>query len=350
MNAASTRRRFSLMVESMNIKGVAKLAGVSTATVSRVLNNTAPVDERTERRVRKAIERTGYYPNTHARMLGSGKSQTYGLIISDIANPFFPELVKSFEHLAVDHNHEVLIGNTDYRPERMEQCVRRMLEHKVSGVAIMTSEMDPELILMLNKRKIPIVFLDTGKAGPLTSNISIDYQHGIDLAIDHLTALKHRRIAFVQGPIKLKSAMIRHNAFVASLKRKGIDTGEGLIKTGNHSIDGGQRAFDELLALEKRPTAIMCSNDLTAIGALMAAHTAGLRIPEDISVVGFDDIELSSMVHPPLTTIRVSRTEIAARAFAALYGATNKAAPRGINYSIHSELIIRQSTGPSPGC
>src|SRR5207237_7074834 len=108
--------------------------------------------------------------------------------------------------------------------------------------------------LMLSKRKIPIVFLDTGKAGPLTSNISIDYQHGIDLVIDHLTALKHRRIAFIQGPAKLKSALIRRDAFVSSLERKGIDTGEDLITTGNHSIDGGQRAMDELLALERRPT------------------------------------------------------------------------------------------------
>jgi LacI family transcriptional regulator len=332
----------------MNIKGVAKLAGVSTATVSRVLNKTAPVDARTERRVRKAIERTGYYPNTHARMLGSAKSQTYGLIISDIANPFFPELVKSFEHLAVDHNHEVLIGNTDYHPERMEQCVRRMLEHNVAGVAIMTSEMDPELVRMLSKRKIPIVFLDTGKAGPLTSNISIDYQHGIDLAIDHLTAFKHRRIAFIQGPVKFKSAVIRRDAFISSLKRDGIETGEDLIKTGNHSIDGGRRAMDELFTLENRPTAVMCSNDLTAIGALMAAHIAGLRVPEDISVVGFDDIELSSLVHPSLTTIRVSRTEIATRAFTALYGATNKTGPHGINYTIPTELIVRESTGPVP--
>src|SRR5215472_16642669 len=115
----------------------------------------------------------------------------------------------------------------------MEQCVRRMLEHKVAGVAIMTSEMDPELVLMLSKRKIPIVFLDTGNAGPLISNISIDYQHGIDLAIDHLTALRHRRIAFIQGPVKFKSAMIRRDAFVASLQREGIETGEDLIRTGN---------------------------------------------------------------------------------------------------------------------
>src|ERR1700761_9765713 len=159
----------------MNIREVARRAGVSTATVSRVVNGTAPVDAKTEKRVRLAIQRTGYYPNTHARTLGTGKSHIYGLIISDIENPFFPELVKSFERLAVEHGHEVLIANTDYRAERMEVCVRRMLERKVDGVAIMTSEMDPALIRMLNGRGIPIVFLDTGSVGPGLRNISLPH-------------------------------------------------------------------------------------------------------------------------------------------------------------------------------
>jgi DNA-binding LacI/PurR family transcriptional regulator len=332
----------------MNIREVAKIAGVSTATVSRVLSGSVPVDAKTESKVRAAIEKTGYYPNSHARMLGSGKSNTYGLIVSDIANPFFPELVKSFERLAVEHNQEVLIANTDYHPERTEHCVRRMLEHKVDGVAIMTSEMAPHLIQILSKRGIPIVFLDTGTVGRLISNISIDYEHGIDLAINHLTSLKHREIAFVEGPRDLKSATIRRDAFVSSLKRNGIKVAPGFIWQGNHGIDGGQRAMSELLALPKRPTAIMCSNDLTAIGVLIAAHVAGVRVPQDISIVGFDDIELSSLMQPALTTIRVSRTEIAARAFEALYGAAHGGIEKGINYTIPSELIERQSTGPCP--
>jgi len=332
----------------MNIREVAKVAGVSTATVSRVINSTAPVDVATERRVRKAIERTGYYPNRHARMLSSGKSNTYGLIISDIANPFFPELVKSFERLAIEHDHEVLIANTDYHPERMEHCVRRMLEHNVAGVAIMTSEMDPTLIQILSRRGIPIVFLDTGNIGRLISNISINYGHGIGMAIDHLITLKHHRIAFIQGPIELKSAAIRREAYIASLKRNGIEVSSNFVKTGNHGIDGGQRAMEELLALKPRPTAVMCSNDLTAIGALNAAQVAGLLVPHDFSVVGFDDIDLSSLTYPPLTTIRVSRVDIATRAFTSLYGAAHGGIERGINHTIDTELIIRKSTGNCP--
>lgn len=320
---------------------------MSTATVSRVVNGTAPVASRTEQLVRKAIEHLGYYPNSHARTLGSGKSHMYGLIISDITNPFFPEVVKHFEQIAVEHGQEVLIANTNYQPERMQVCVRRMLERKVDGVAIMTSEMEPELIQVLSKRGIPIVFLDTGEVGPQVSNLLIDYGHGVDLAINHLTALGHRRIAFVSGPPTLASARTRHEAFLASLRKKGLKCGEGFIGIGNHHIDGGQTAMLQMLKLPIGPTAVLASNDLTAIGVIRAIHAAGLRVPEDISVVGFDDIELSSFLQPPLTTIRVSRAEIGTRAFTALYAA-DKAKACGTAYKIPTELVLRLSTGTVP--
>ncbi|HUZ04090.1 MAG TPA: LacI family DNA-binding transcriptional regulator, partial [Acidobacteriaceae bacterium] len=189
----------------MNIREVAKKACVSTATVSRVINNSAPVSEATAARVRQVIEELNFYPNTHARTLGSGRSRMYGLIISDITNPFFPELVKSFEDIAVEHGQEVIVANTDYQPKRMETCVRRMLERKVDGVAIMTSEMEAGMVEMLSRRGVPMVFLDTGVVGLRCSNIEVDYGSGIDQAMDHLTALGHRRIAFITGPMELTS-------------------------------------------------------------------------------------------------------------------------------------------------
>jgi DNA-binding LacI/PurR family transcriptional regulator len=328
----------------MNIREVAKRAGVSTATVSRVVNGTAPVDATTEKRVRAAIQRSGYYPNTHARTLGTGKSHIYGLIISDIENPFFPELVKCFERLAVEHAHEVLIANTDYQAERMEVCVRRMLERKVDGVAIMTSEMDPELIRMLNGRGIPIVFLDTGSVGTGISNISLDYDSGVDQAIDHLTSLGHRRIAFVSGPANLPSARTRYEAFLASLRRKNLDCSEELIRPGNHRFDGGYGAMLELLRLRERPTAVMASNDLMAIGIMGALFAAGVRVPEEVSVVGFDDISLSSFMPPPLTTIRVSRADIAGFAFSSLYAASQRGESQGVRHVVRAQLVIRGST------
>ena len=332
----------------MNIREVAKRAGVSTATVSRVVNGTAPVDARTEKRVRAAIARTGYYPNTHARTLGTGKSHIYGLIISDIENPFFPELVKCFERMAVEHGHEVLIANSDYRPERMEICVRRMLERKVDGVAIMTSEMDPQLIRMLSGRGIPIVFLDTGAVGDKISSISLDYDSGVDQAIDHLTSLGHRRIGFVSGPVNLASAQTRHEAFLSSLARKKLECRAEYIRTGNHRFDGGYAAMLEILKLPVRPTAVLASNDLTAIGIMGAIYAAGLRVPDDISVVGFDDIALSSFMSPPLTTIRLSRPEIAEYAFTSLYAASQRGESQGVIHIVRAELVTRQSTAPVP--
>ncbi|HEY4045464.1 MAG TPA: LacI family DNA-binding transcriptional regulator [Acidobacteriaceae bacterium] len=329
----------------MNIREVAKKAGVSIATVSRVVNGTARVHARTEQRVRAAIERTGYYPNTHARTLGTGKSHIYGLIISDLENPFFPELVKCFERVAVEHGQEVLIANTDYHPERMHVCVRRMLERKVDGVAIMTSEMDPELIRMLSRRGIPIVFLDTGLVGRKVSNICIDYRGGIDLAIGHLTSLDHRRIAFVSGPVNLASARIRHDAFLTALRRKKLKCSPDFIREGNHRFDGGQAAMIEMLKLRVLPTAVLASNDLTAIGIMGAIQAAGLRVPDDISVVGFDDIALSSFMQPPLTTIRLPRAEIAEWAFTSLYAASHRGDNQGITHMVTTELVIRQSTG-----
>src|ERR1700761_1402643 len=328
----------------MNIREVAKRAGVSTATVSRVVNGTAPVDARTEKRVRAAIQRTGYYPNTHARTLGTGKSHIYGLIISDIENPFFPELVKCFERIAVEHGHEVLIANTDYRAERMEVCVRRMLERKVDGVAIMTSEMDSALIQMLNGRGIPIVFLDTGAVGDRISDISLDYDRGVDQAMDHLTGLGHRRIAFISGPANLASARTRKQAFLKSLERKKLEYSEPYIRAGNHRFDGGYAAMAKILELEPLPTAVLASNDLTAIGVMRAVYAAGLRVPEDVSVVGFDDIALSSFMPPPLTTIRLSRVEIAEFAFTSLYAASQRGETQGVTHIVRAELVIRQST------
>lgn len=330
----------------MNIRQVAKLARVSTATVSRVINSSAPVSEKTAERVRRAVKQLNFYPNTHARTLGSGRSRMYGLIISDITNPFFPELVKSFEDIAVRHGQEVIVANTDYQPKRMETCVRRMLERKVDGVAIMTSEMEPGLVEMLSQRGIPMVFLDTGIVGPKTSNIEIDYAGGVGLAIDHLSTLGHTRIAFISGPMELKSVRIRHEAFHSALERKGVPDFPELIRHGNHRIDGGHQAMSELLQLKEPPTAVLASNDLTAIGAMGAIHAAGMKVPTDISVIGCDDIELSSFTEPPLTTIHTSRTEIGTRAFTAVYEVNSSPAGHGADYKIPATLVLRKSTAP----
>ncbi len=330
----------------MNIKEVARLAKVSTATVSRTINGSDKVTPETRDRVRRAIEQLGFYPNTWARALGSGRSSLYGLIISDITNPFFPELVKSFEDIAVQNGQDVLVANTNYDPARMELCVRRMLQRKVDGVAMMTSEMEPRLITEFQSRDIPLVFLDTGTAQKLTSNIVVDYESGVDAAVEHIVGLGHTEIAFISGPMTLRSAMIRREAFIGCLKRRGM--GAGLMEEGNHQVGGGHEAMARLLDGKKRPTAVLSSNDMTAIGALGAIHERGLRVPEDISLVGFDDIQISAFTQPALTTVRLSREEIARVAFRALYNVRQDGG-KGAEYRVAATLVLRGSTGPVAG-
>jgi LacI family transcriptional regulator len=334
----------------MNIKEVAKLARVSTATVSRTMNGSAKVHPETAERVQQAIERLNFHPDTNARALGSGRSNLYGLIISDITNPFFPELVKSFEDIAVQHRQEVLVSNTNYEPERMKICVQRMLQRRVEGVAIMTSEMDEHLIEDFRRMHIPMVFLDSGTPAPGVSCIRLDYSAGVGAAMQHLIKLRHRRIAFLTGPLKLASAQARYKAFMESTVRDHLDPSPELIQEGNHQMEGGHEAMRRVLSSRRRPTAVLASNDLSAIGAMGAIVEAGLRVPEDISVIGFDDIQMSAYVSPPLTTVAMPRAQIAGAAFHALF---REEFPRGARplkgelHIIQPALVLRKSTGPA---
>jgi|ERR1700722_10779061 DNA-binding LacI/PurR family transcriptional regulator len=327
----------------MNIREVAKRAKVSTATVSRTINNSEKVDPGTAARVQKAIQELNFYPNTHARTLVSGRSRMMGLIISDITNPFFPELVKSFQDAALRSSQEVIIGNTDYNPKRMAGCIRRMVERKVDGVAIMTSEADPGLMTELTRRNIPTVFMDTGKSGPHSANIRIDYAQGIHEAMQHLFSLNHRRIAFITGPMNLESVRIRCEAYLSGLKSCGLSD-RALIEKGDHRIEGGAMAMRNLLKLQQPPTAVIASNDLSAIGALGVIHNAGLRVPDDISLIGFDDIAFAHWTQPPLTTVILSRTQLAITAFAALEALIRKEDGSQTDYTIPTHLVMRKST------
>jgi len=329
----------------VSIKQVAEAAGVSTATVSRTLHNDPLVEKHTAARVWKAIKKLNYYPNRHARSLVLGRSHFLGLIISDITNPFFPELVKSFEAAAIQQGYEVLVSNTGYRPERMMMCVRRAIEARVDGVAIMTSEMDPKFIEELSERGVPIAFYDVGRTGARVSNISVDYLTGIREAVGHLVQLGHRRVGFISGPLNLKSARIRRTAFLKCLRESTAGYDKHLIVEGNHRVEGGRNAMSRLLALPNPPTAILASNDLTAIGAMHSIRRVGLRVPEDISVVGFDDIELSQYTQPPLTTVRLSREELGRKAFECLFQIVEGKSPSGVSLSVTTGLVVRESTG-----
>lgn len=329
-----------------SIKDVAREAGVSTATVSHVINNTRFVSDDVRARVLQAIEQCRYYPNAHARSLASGNSRILGLVISDIANPFFPELVKSIETAAFERGYEVMLTNTNYDAERASHYVRRFIERKVAGVALMTSELDKKLIEDLARREVPVVFLDLGKPGTNMSNLRVDYETGIEEAILHLVALGHRKIAFIGGPEHLRSAQRRLEAFKNAKKQ--LFAGEPeLIYHGNFKIEGGRRAADEILTAGELPTAVLAANDLMALGAISEFRRAGLEVPRDVSIVGFDNIAFAALANPSLTTVSLPRNELGRRAVEALMETMANRGQQGVEITIPTHLVIGNSTAPA---
>jgi LacI family transcriptional regulator len=330
----------------VDIRDVARRAKVSTATVSRTINQVATVDAQLAKRVWKAIAELGYYPNRQARALVSGRSRVFGLIVSEITNPFFPEIVQTFETLAVEQNYEILLTSTIHDPKRMELAVRRMIEGRVDGVAILTFGMEDELLEHLRFRNLPLVFVDVGPKAPRVSNIRVDYAHGIRQAVQHLAAMRHERIGFVTGPLRLRSAIARRDAFEASMREIGLQVRPELIVEGDHRLEGGKLALQKLSKLREQPTALMCSNDMTAIGVMRQAFDLGIGVPQELSIIGFDDTRLADFMIPPLTTIQMSQAELATLAFNALLKEVKRdvPAPNGTEFVLRTQLILRNST------
>jgi LacI family transcriptional regulator len=341
-NTSSDRRRTG----AVSIRDVAQRAGVSIATVSRAVNHIPTVDPELAKRVWKAIEEVGYLPNTQARALVSGRSRMLGLIVSEITNPFFPELVQEFENLAVAQGYEVLIGSTNYEPERTESLISRMLQRNVDGVAVMTFGIEEELVQKLVEREFPLVFVDAGPDLPNIRVIKVDYAEGIRQAVQHLAALGHRDIAFISGPLRLRSATARRNAFLKSMEQLGLAVPEEEIIEGDHTMEGGRAAMERLLIQGDLPTAVMCSNDQTAIGVLHALYRTTHKVPQEISVVGFDDIHLAQFILPPLTTVQMSCKDLATAAVEALRAGIESDHPHRnkTEWQVPTQLVVRQSS------
>jgi LacI family transcriptional regulator len=335
----------------MDIRDIAKHAGVSVATVSRTVNQAPNVNVLLTKRVWKAIEDLGYYPNRQARALVSGKSRVFGLIVSEITNPFFPEVVETFETLAVENQYEILLISTIRDPKRMEGAARRMIEGRVDGVAILAFGMEQELLRHLRARNLPAVALDLGSTAPRLCNVRVDYAYGIQQAVQHLAALRHTRIGFIAGPVSLRSANARKHAFLQSMTELGLPANHDFILEGDHTLAGGKRAFEKICKLRRRPTALVCSNDITAIGVMREAYDRRVEIPKEMSVVGFDDIRTANYMNPPLTTVQMSQSELATVAFYALLDEVGRETPSldGTERTLETRLIIRSSTTFPPG-
>ena len=327
----------------MTLDAVAKKARVSTATVSRVLNNLGVVKDSTRRRVLQAVEELNYYPNLHARSLAGGRTRTLGVIVSNLCNPFFVDIFLGMDTAARDANFEVLVEHTDYRPHLLVESVRSMIGRRVAGLALIVSEMDREVMREVINSNIPVVFYDVGSPGERITNIRVRYEIGMQRMVQYLYALGHRKMAFLGHHASLAPLETRKQSFLESIAQFGPEVQHRTV-LNNDTPAGAMQAVHELYASGFQPDAIVCVNDYMAIGAMRAVRSRGLSVPGDVSITGFDNIEFSEFTNPALTTVNIPRGSIGEMAVRALLQDDQDSSGREI--IIEPELVLRDSTGP----
>lgn len=331
----------------MDIREIARRAKVSHSTVSRVINKVPTVDPKLSKRVAAVIEQVGYRPNYQARALARGRSHTVGLIVSEISggNPFFAEIILYFERVAVQNGFEVLISfaDTETDPEHVAVCAERMKERLVEGIAVLTFGMEKSIHAEARK-PIPMVYAGADHQLEGIRNIKINYLAGIREAVKHLADFGHERIGYLSGNLDWSSMRMRYDALKKAMRSVGLTMQKDLVAECNHTLDGGAEGIAKLLNLPKPPTALMCCNDMAAIGALKTLSSRGLAAGRDISLVGFDDLTLCNFTQPSLSTIRFSPSEIATLAFRALLEDIQQDETKR-EYEYKTRFVLRDSTG-----
>lgn len=328
-------------MSTRSLQDVAEKAGVSTATVSRVLNDIGVVKSSTRARVLKAVEELKYFPNVHARALAGGATKTLGLLVSNLENPFFLDVFRALESEAREKGYEVLIANTNYEPERLVANVHMMLARRVTGLALIVSEIAPHLLDELSERKVRTVVYDVGEPKPSILSIKTQYRRGMQRIVEYLHNMGHEKLAFVGHHSTLGPLSERYQSFLEAVKRYGPRM-EHRAVASDDGYAGGREAVRELLGGGMRPTAIVCVNDFMALGVLRQLREVGLRVPEDVSVTGFDNITLSEMMTPSLTTVHIPCDQLGRKIFQLL---TDKGDMQR-EITIDPELVLRESTGP----
>jgi DNA-binding LacI/PurR family transcriptional regulator len=266
----------------------------------------------------------------------------FGLVISEIANPYFPEIIRGFQAAAWDRGFDVLLFNTEYQESRTKSVIRKLIESDVRGVAIMTSSVDKSTTSELTAAGVGIVFCNLGAPERLISNISIDYQRGISQAIEHVVALGHRRAAIIAGPGNNRTAITIRHALITGLNERKLNPFP--VIECNYRVDAGASAVRAVLSQPVRPTVIFCGSDLIAMGAMKTLEEEGVQVPDDVSVVGIDDISFAFLARPPLTTISVPRERLGVIAFEALEKVLKLKRRKGADYYLETELVVRRST------
>jgi len=327
---------------------VARLARTSVATVSAIVNGSARVSPALAARVRAAIAEVGYRPDGIARSLKKGSTQTIGLLVTDITNPFFTAVVHSVEDAAQARGYSVFLCNSDEDVAEERTYLDLLLTRRVDGLILVPTGRAADYAGFALASRAPVVFIDRVIPGVAVDTVTVDNLRASQAAVDYLLRLGHRRIGIVTGLPHLSTSAERLKGYRRALRKAGIAVDPELVRQGDFRQEGAFQAAQSLLALRARPTAIFASNNLMAIGTMLAVRAAGLSCPEDVSLACFDDFDWAGVFHPRLTVLRQPTAEIGQRAMALLLerlgGAKNGAAPHHI--ALKAELVVRDSCAP----
>ncbi|MEJ5198033.1 MAG: LacI family DNA-binding transcriptional regulator [Anaerolineae bacterium] len=335
---------------STSIKDIARAAGVSHSTVSRALSDSPLVAAATRARIRRLAQEMGYSPNEGARSLVRGHTCTVGVVVTTIADPFSAEVVEGIESTAYAHGYSVILAASQDDPEREVAAVEMLRSKRVDAIIVTSSRVGALHQERLGAAGVPVILLNSHsrQVTPHTFSVRVDDVHGGRLATEYLLWLGHRRIAHVAGPPGHSPSVDRLAGYRAALEEAGVPFDAGLVFEGTGRPAGGEQALARLFALAERPTAVFCYNDMTAIGLLRAARAAGLTVPRDLAVIGFDDIPFAAYVSPALTTIAQPKFEMGQRAMEmALSLMGGPAADRMHDVVLEGRLVVRDSTGSS---
>lgn len=330
------------------IQDVAAEARVSATTVSRYLNNRLELPAKTAGRIDAAIELLNYRPNVLAKRLSLGRSEAIGLLTPDIGNPFFAELAAAIEDEAERHGYTVFMNSTGGHSKREIALLRRLEDRHVDGLIIMTNGPDDGTLARNINPNDAIVLIDEDVSGVTVPKVFVENRHGGYIATKCLIDAGHRRIAHIGGPDALFSAVERRDGYLDAMREAGLSPDPAFIRQGNYAREFGKAAMSELLAGPERPTAVFAGSDFIAVGVLQAAREAGLQLPDDLSLVGFDDMMFADLLAPALTTVRQPTADLGRAGLATLLAIINKETPPSVT-RLPVTLIERQSVCPPRG-
>jgi LacI family transcriptional regulator len=336
------------MAKSPTQADVASIAGVSRTTVSLVLNDrqstAIAITEETRKKVLEAAHLLGYEPNAMARSLRSGQSYTIGVLIPNLYNLHYLELLQGIEQELTDHGYHLILVVTNFDPERERGCFHALFQQRLDGLILMPTFWDklPDEMSTLTERGDPVVFIPAEDTG--IDWVAPDIGYGAEKMMDHLLACKHQRIGFLNGVVRPKLTRTRLETYRMKLEKKHLVVDPDLICDCGPTIEDGYQATQKLLRLPDPPTAIWAINDLLAVGVLRAIHEQNLSVPKDIAVAGFDDIALAAQLCPPLTTVRSPAKQMGKRAVEILLRRIQDPSCEPMKELFDTELIIREST------